>query len=348
MNSNSVKLYRDQLSLIEKDILESGQRPGYYSRRILTNTAVAIYVRKTYPQGTKGIAIETSIESVKHTNLSQSSRGFQVSTELATSAEGKRVCRVTICLGEPAFEVVFAELVGHLLDHIEDSESEAKAIATLQSQLILWRKFFDSEADTGLSERAQTGLYGELTFINFCLESGISAIHVLNAWTGPKPEECNKDFTFGSCAVEIKSSSATEANRVYISSIRQLDDTGLEELFLHHIVFDRRPSTVQTLPQLVRTIQKSIEEQDISLKLLFIDLLKDAGYLHIHEPLYSNAGYTLRYENSYRVDEFFPRLLEGEIPHGVIDVEYGIDLATAANCKTEKSDILKGTNLKSI
>lgn len=336
-NSTSVELYLEALRLIEGDIGKSRHLSGYYTRRICSEAPVAVYVRKHHPDGLQGFAIEVPPTVVKPLKLSHATKGFVVSTELDMSSEGKKICRVSVSLGEPAFKELFAELVGHLLDHIANASSERDAMVSLQSQLLLWRKFLDRGAGEGLSENEQTGLYGELCFLKLCINSGVPPIDVLNAWTGPNG--ANQDFTFGSYAVEVKSSAANEANRIRISNIRQLDGTGLKGLFLCHHALDRRQSSGETLPQLILAIVDLIKEQDAALAVLFDELLMTAGYLHAHHPLYTDYGYTLRYENAYKVDGDFPRLLEADIPSGLSDVKFVVDLATATSSRVDKKDI---------
>lgn len=338
-NSTKVDLYLEALRLIEEDIAKPNHLSGYYTRRICSEAPVAVYVRKHHPDGLQGFAIEVSPAIVKPLKLSHATKGFVVSTELDFSAEGKKVCRVAISLGEVAFKELFAELVGHLLDHISNASSEKDAMRSLQSQLLLWRKFLDRGADEGLSENEQTGLYGELALMKLCLKTGIPAIDILNAWTGPNG--ANQDFTFGSCAIEVKSSSANDANRIRISNIRQLDDTGLEGLFLYHHAFDRRQSSGQTLPQLVQILISLIKEQDAALTVLFDELLMTAGYLHAHQVLYSDVGYTLRYENAYKVDASFPRLLEANLPPGLSEVKFMVDLATTVSSRINREEIFE-------
>jgi hypothetical protein len=345
-NSTSVDIYLEALRLIEEDICKSVHISGYYKRRISSAAPAAIYVRKLHPEGTQGVAIEVSPAVVKPLKLSHTTKGFSVSTELTERAEGKKVCRVAISLGEAAFKELFAELVGHLLDHISNASSEKDAMLRLQSQLLLWRKFLDRGADEGLSENEQTGLYGELAFMKLCLKAGIPAIDILNAWTGPNG--ANQDFTFGSDAIEVKSSSANDANRTRISNIRQLDDTGLEGLFLYHHAFDRRQSSGQTLPQLVQILITLIKEQDAALTVFFDELLMSAGYLHAHQVLYSDVGYTLRYENAYKVDASFPRLLEANLPPGLSEVKFMVDLATAVSSRINREEIFKALGYSEI
>ena len=328
-NSTTVNTYLEALRLIEKDIAKSEPLGGYYRRRLFLDAAIAIYVWKHQPDGRHGIAIEVHPSAVKPLKLSHSTKGFVVSTELDHDTEGRKICRVVIALGDPAFVELFTELIGHLLDHIVDAPSDRDAMVSLQSQLLLWRKFLDRGAEEGLSDGEQTGLFGELSFLQHCIDSGMPLVAVLDAWTGPNGS--NQDFTIGSLAIEIKSSAANDANRIRISNLRQLDGTGLEQLFLYHFAYDRRQSSGTTLPQLVELLAARVKEQDEALAILFDELLLAAGYLHSHSHLYKDIGYSLRYENAYQVDEGFPRILEQDLAAGLSEVRFTIDLAVAVS-----------------
>jgi hypothetical protein len=56
--------------------------------------------------------------------------------------------------------------------------------------------------------------------------------------------------------------------------------------------------------------------------------LLEAGYLDEQAHLYSR-GYVLRSFHAFEVKEGFPRLLEEDLPTGVGEVSYSIDLAMA-------------------
>tara|TARA_B110001469_G_C9648331_1_gene329270 strand:- start:3732 stop:4769 length:1038 start_codon:yes stop_codon:yes gene_type:complete len=339
MNSTSAKIYREALRLIRADIEHSGHLVGFYTRRVCPSAKPAIYVRQQQPEGLPGVVFEVAPSAVKPLRLAQATKGFVVSTELTVDASGRKVCCVAVSLNDASFEELFSELVGHLLDHVIASVTERDSMISLQAQLQLWRKFLDRGADDGLSENEQTGLYGELSFVRLCMEAGMPAVDLLNAWTGPTGT--NQDFTFGACAVEVKSSSSNDANRIRISNLRQLDDTGLDELYLQHYAFDRRQSAAGTLPELVGVLLGRFQADDVALNVLFDERLIAAGYFRSHEALYRETGYTERYSNTYGIREGFPRILEADICLGISDVKFVVDLASAKDYRIDVVEVLR-------
>jgi hypothetical protein len=338
-NLTSAEIYREALKLIREDIKRSGHLVGFYTRRICPGAKPAVYVRQQQPECLPGVVFEVSPSVVKPLKLAQATKGFEVSTELTIDMTGKKVCSIAVSLTDTSFKELFSELVGHLLDHVVASISEQDAMVSLQSQLLLWRKFLDRGADDGLSVNEQTGLYGELSFLKLCLTNGVPSVNALNAWTGPTGT--NQDFTFGSCAVEIKSSSANDANRVRISNLRQLDDTGLLKLYLCHYAFDRRQSTGETLPELVAYLMVELRKPSAALNILFDERLIAAGYFRSHESLYRESGYALRYSHGHVVRSGFPRILESDVSIGISDVKFEIDLASAEDHRVDMTEIFK-------
>lgn len=337
-NSTSVDLYLNALHLIGEDIGSSCHDTGYFTRRICPDAPVAVYARKHQPDGRQGIVFEVTPSIIKPLRLSHVSRGFVVSTELDVSTAGKNICRVAITIGASAFAELFAELVGYLLDHVIAASTEKDAMTSLQSQLMLWRKFLDRDADDGLSDEQQSGLFGELRFMKMCITKGVPTFDLLNAWKGPTGS--NQDFAFGSCSIEIKTSTSNEASHIRISNPRQLDNSGLSKLYLYHYAFDRRQASGETLPQLVNWLIDSISSENPSLVVLFEERLLAVGYLRIQQSRYSETGYQVRYESGYIVDERFPRLLESDLAPGVSDVKYVVELACANNLKVNAEDIV--------
>lgn len=337
-NSTSAEIYREALRNIESDIEHSGQAYGVFTRRIFLNAKPSVYVRLKKPEGLPGLIFEVAPLVVKSLKLSQSTRGFIVSTDLTQDVGGRKVCSVVVSLNDVSFEELFSEFAGHLLDHITTSASEKEAMISLQLQLQLWKRFLDKGVDSGLSINEQTGLYGELSFARRCLNEKILPIDVLNAWTGPSGS--NQDFTFGSVAVEVKSSSANDANIVKISNLRQLDGTGLQQLYIYHCALDRRQLAGETLPDIILDLALKFAESDKVLSEMFYERLMAAGYLRSHADLYRDTGYVMRYDNGYRVDDAFPRILEMDVPSGISDVKFMVDLDCAAQCLIKMTEIL--------
>ena len=136
----------------------------------------------------------------------------------------------------------------------------------------------------------------------------------------------NQDFLFGAVAVEIKASTGNETELVRISNIRQLDDTGLEKLFLRHAAYDFRDGSGQTLPMLVQRLRQFLSPSAETV-IVFDERLLSAGYVEPSPSAFERYGFTARFRRCFRVEKGFPRLLELPLPNGVSKVCYTLNLA---------------------
>jgi len=135
-----------------------------------------------------------------------------------------------------------------------------------------------------------------------------------------------RDFQDNNWAVEVKTTSTNNPQKVTINGERQLDDTLLENLFLYHLSVEVSNGNGQTLCQKIAIIREMLES-DIPAASIFNAKLFEAGYLDKHEPFYQDRFYQIRNENYYKIENDFPRIKENELRGGVSDVKYSIILA---------------------
>ncbi|MEQ1678566.1 MAG: PD-(D/E)XK motif protein, partial [Chitinophagaceae bacterium] len=77
-------------------------------------------------------------------------------------------------------------------------------------------------------------------------------IQCLKAWTGPS--KAIQDFQFGRWALEVKTTSGKNHQKIYVSSERQLDDSLIPAIFLYHLSLDIRNGNGETLNALIDSI----------------------------------------------------------------------------------------------
>lgn len=218
---------------------------------------------------------------------------------------------------------VFAALAEDLARRVVESETIVDAVRTLLGQLTRWQKFLTATSE-GLSEEAQRGLWGELRFMHNNLLSVVAASKATDAWKGG--EKAHQDFQFEHGAVEVKTTLAKQPQSIRIASERQLDDTHWPVLFLHVLVLEvheNGPSTLPNMVELVRTaLSGLIQERN-----RFEEVLLAAGYLDVHATRYTARSYAVRGAFTYQVQEGFPRIVEADLPAGVGDASYVLNLA---------------------
>jgi hypothetical protein len=230
-----------------------------------------------------------------------------------------------IQLMHPNSRDIFATLCENLIQSVICLNTEQKVIRTVVNQLEKWKTLFEKSSSTGLTSSEQQGLFGELHFLQKLLSKPVTNFYdVLNTWVGV--DKALRDFQDSNWAVEVKTTSTNNPQKVIINGERQLDDTLLENLFLSHLSVEISNGNGQTLCQKVAAIRKMLEN-DVPALSLFNAKLFEAGYLDSHTVFYQDRFYQVRNENYYKIENNFPRIRENELRGGVSEVKYAIILA---------------------
>lgn len=94
---------------------------------------------------------------------------------------------------------IFEFVVEDLRTEIEKATSSKEALPILVSVLTKWKDFFQADKDLLMSPERQQGLYGELLFLEECIEEMGEAAIV--HWAGSGDE--THDFYINSHSVEV-------------------------------------------------------------------------------------------------------------------------------------------------
>ena len=196
------------------------------------------------------------------------------------------------------------------------------AIAVIYSQLERWRTLLSSAKHNRLSAQEVQGLFGELQFLEECIDGQHVSIQAsVEGWQGPIGAP--HDFIFGQSAVEIKSISGSYADSVKISTESQLT-THLKTLHLR-IVFlavDTDCKTGLSLNDFIIRLTEKIENSD--LVSTFEEKLTEVGYIDI--PEYDFPCFSVVRTRTYEIRDGFPRITPESLAHGISDVSYCIAL----------------------
>jgi hypothetical protein len=250
-------------------------------------------------------------------------RGLEL---LALAIDG--TTHLAVRLNDESAADVFAVLTEDVAPRITACHNDKTAVAALLDRLQRWQQFL-SAAHVGLSLERERGLWGELNVLWAHMFKPLGGRDAVSAWKAFA--NAHQDFQFPSGAVEIKTTAAKQPQSVRITSERQLDSTGVGRLFLHVVVVDEREVSPQegtdgeSLPSLIGTLRAALHTDAVAVGLLN-DRLLQMGYLDAHAPRYENRRRTVRQEHSFEVQPGFPRLTESELPSGVGDISYALEL----------------------
>lgn len=231
---------------------------------------------------------------------------------------------------------IFSLFIQNILEDIVSSVTENEALTTTLNVISKWKKLFDKINFNGLTIEHQKGLIGELLFFNYLLDNQKSSASVLNAWTGADFED--KDFAFGSVGIEVKLTSS-KYPKIKITNERQLDTQNLSELFLILYTTEEVKENGFSLNSLVEQIRQKISANLDELK-FFNERLLLLGYLEDDREHYNNM-YSLKNTFSFIVAPDFPKIIKSQIPLGVYNTSYFIELSAVERFITETEEIMQ-------
>lgn len=320
--------------------LEEEKNIGLVKRLYSSDIPFHIYATFQYPECYYGIAFtfgnDIRIDISSFDNL----RELKIMLVQDTTFVNSRL--LIIQLLHPNSRDIFATLCENLVQSVIQLNSEQKIIRTVINQLEKWKTLFDKNNSTGLTTAEQQGLYGELHFLQkFLSKPEINPCDVLHTWVGV--DSALRDFQGANWALEVKTTSTNNPQKVTINGERQLDESLLENLFLFHYSVEISNGNGQTLPQKISTIRQMLENDNPALS-MFNAKLFEVGYLDKHEPFYQDRFYQQRHESFYKIDSGFPRIKENELRNGISDVKYSIILAMCEEYAVSENQIFNILN----
>ncbi|MDD4847850.1 MAG: PD-(D/E)XK motif protein [Bacteroidales bacterium] len=303
--------------------LEEEKTVGLVKRLYSSDVCFHIYGTFQYPERYYGIAF--TFENDVRINFSSFDNLREMKILLLADSTFVNSHLLVIQLLHPNSRDIFASLCENLIQSVIQLNSEQRIIRIVVNQLEKWKTLFEKNNSTGLTPAEQQGLYGELHFLQkYLSKSELNPCDVLHTWVGA--DSALRDFQGSNWALEVKTTSTNNPQKVTINGERQLDETLLETLFLFHYSVEVSNANGQTLCQKVTAIRELLSNDTPTLS-MFNAKLFEVGYLDKHEPYYQDRFYQTRNESFYKVENDFPRIKENELRNGVCDVRYSVILA---------------------
>ncbi len=231
---------------------------------------------------------------------------------------------------------VFSLSIEDIIDSVLISITENEALVETSNVVLKWKKLFDKINFQGLTIERQKGLIGELLLFNSLLDEEYSIDALLESWTGPDYND--KDFRFGPFGIEVKLTSS-KVPKVKISSERQLDCENLTKLYLVLYVVEEVKDKGFSLNSIIEQIRTKINNDKNALK-FFNERLMLVGYLDDDFENY-NRQYAFRKRNFYEVISEFPRLVPSDLPIGLFNTKYNIELSAIEQFIVSNESILE-------
>jgi Putative PD-(D/E)XK family member, (DUF4420) len=296
---------------------------GYLTRRVKPNSFCDLWIAVIEPQGIRTLLLRVKYRVAKGIREYPQSEGFQVQV-VRLPNDSQDSVTIQLSLTQNRYSDIFTALVNDVIIGVAEKTSEETGLEEFIVRLKRWQTFLKVNQPEGLSAFDQQGLYGELYCLRELVLPNMHLFAGLQCWIGPRAAQ--QDFQFSKCAIEVKTTSAKQHQKLTIASERQLDDTGAGTIVLLHLSLDIRQGQGETLPDMVANV-RSLVADDTLAKDELENCLFEVGYLDIHASRYEDTGYSIREYNYFKVENDFPRIIEADLRNGVGDVRYTISVA---------------------
>lgn len=313
---------------------------GLILRRYSSDIKHDIYICLKRPENLKCIAI--SLEKNINIDLSRYTNLKDITIDLVPNEHYSHKNYLLVSFSGLQFGDVFATLCEDLINSIRELANDQVVAQEILNRINKWRGLFEKAKSEGLTPEEQRGLFGELFFLNtWITNSGSFPDHCIKSWLGP--ERSMRDFQIESWAVEVKTTSGKNHQKIHISNERQLDPTNLKNLFLFHVSLEIQQENGITLNEMVDSVRKMIGSSSVML-MEFEVKLQEYGYFSHHSKQYENTGYQIREDSCFEIRDDFPRIEEKDIKNGVGDLKYSIIITDYGDYIVDTNSVLEILN----
>jgi hypothetical protein len=228
-------------------------------------------------------------------------------------------------LQDDGLKDIFLELCRDIIRAAAAAESEKDAVARALARTWRWHHLLRGGSDGRLNGEEQKGLVGEILVLQELLLPALEPLDALNAWRGPL--DAPKDFEIGRYCIEAKARRSAALPCVNISSIAQLDTSGIEGLYLFVVDLDLAPARTagsRTVTEYAAELRDALVARDGAVG-EHLDMLLNAGGFRWSDD-YSDFSWVEGQRRIYRVGDGFPRLCPANVPSGIIEAKYAVGL----------------------
>lgn len=300
----------------------SGENSGWQIIPISPNGPCRFLAGRHFPGNEESLLVGfTSMRIPPAINLPQG-RGFHVGR---VSLSGREAAHSWFALSrqDSGNLDLFTMMATDVITTIQryPTADEERIFNLFLSRIRAWQDFMHENRDSSLSPEAEVGLYGELHLLHHLIAAGLPTNTAVDGWQGPL--DGIQDFSFGTGAIEVKSTVAAGSFPARIGSLQQLDDSLTRPLFLAAVRLELSPCG-ETLSGRAAALHNQLAGDPAAQSMLGDKLLR-AGLLPGSEILYTRkfSHFSTRL---LRITEGFPRLTSGNVSSEIRSARYEIDL----------------------
>ena len=233
------------------------------------------------------------------------------------------------CMSDELHDV-FDKLIERVIQRLVQGSTAADACreAVREFRRLLARSRGDLPA-----EEVIIGLIGELHFLLQLVE--IDPNH-WRSWIGARGT--NVDFSFAEVDIECKTGRSSDAPRITVHGLDQLEPMNGHRLFLRHLAVEPNPSGPLHVPGLIDMVLRHVVDQEG-----FMNLIAQSPYKAEQRDLWEEQAYAPVASTVYSVNDAFPRIRAsifetGLLPAAISSLRYDISLQHAVSCRLTEAD----------
>lgn len=327
----------DEISTAWRALAGCSDENGWRSIPVLLNENCQLQAARHFPDNSEALLIGFRTVVLPWASKLPQAQGFKV--ERITIGTSDRWLAL-VKYPQGSLEL-FSRMVADIADTLGNNSevSEAHLYQLFIGRIHAWQEFM-KKGHEALNSTSELSLVGELSVMDVLLDTGLPFHLIVDGWKGPI--HGLQDFELGTGAIEVKSTLASSGFPASILSLEQLDDAVRHPLFVCGCRFSVAVGG-STLPQRVSALRERLSV-DASALIRFNSALLYAGYLDSHSEYYVrnflNTGVIFLV-----VDATFPRLVPGNIPFGIRQVRYEIDLDSLIEHQVTVSEITMKTGV---
>ncbi|MBB1496117.1 PD-(D/E)XK motif protein [Propioniciclava sp. MC1595] len=305
----------DSQAAIWSSLAAEPEGTGWVRRRVIPDSGHDVFFGESRPSRSKRVIMTIYGKPEGLPRRRTSSRGLEVGLQVDSDQVTVQLTSNAGRGGDP----MFTELADDVVRVLAAQPGQGAAARVLE-RVVAWQSFFAAARDRFSSEAA-AGLFAELITLRDLFLPALGPSGALSAWHGPDPAV--QDFLASGTAVEVKSFRGNGDGQLRITSERQLDEVGVDQLFVAYIRLDERADgTGMTLAELILDIATNHLPPDTHLA--FEDRLMASGW---HRSLADTRPerFLVRSQELLHVREGFPRIVPSQLPTGMRDVSYCVE-----------------------
>lgn len=296
---------------LERDSRPAGSQLLTRSAGVTTDAGEVLYALDR--EGRRRLLVPVVDDEVSEDHRS---RGVALMWDhLASEDDSAQGYAALVCL-DNALTRVFERLVEDILEYLRTAE--LPPVRSMQLVLGEWRSFL-SAAGLEINRETAVGLVGELEILSRLT----NVPDPLACWRGPTG--ALRDFVRDEIELEVKCTTALDANTVAVTGLDQLDPSSSVDLYLA-VVHLRQSDSAPSLDQRVRNLIELGLPRD-----RFYELLARQEYVPGQDP--DAHRYEVRSVRVWHIDDHFPGLRRSDIHEpqlqGISRVRYNLALDSA-------------------